>query len=252
MKLKQIKTYFFLLFFLSLNTLLFSNDYIVRKGDSLSIIAEKELGSKERWDEIASLNNIKPPYTIKLKQKLKLPNTVSLGALTQPEITEVTDYESTDLTFPLKKMIKPLLVWGVFTFFTFWVFLTCSVRIGCWFSLVETNIFSCGLLSFFISLMTVASIGIVILLTYLHYQTQLPTLGFYATGLVLFVGNCIFIIITAKKILKCYWRSLVTLLIMTQTMGQVGTILALWVLAMILPSLLSLETIQNVWQQIPF
>ncbi|TDQ35287.1 LysM peptidoglycan-binding domain-containing protein [Aureibacillus halotolerans] len=48
--------------------------YTVAKGDSLWRIAKKELGSGDRYGEIAKLNNIKAPYTIQPAQKLKLPS----------------------------------------------------------------------------------------------------------------------------------------------------------------------------------
>jgi nucleoid-associated protein YgaU len=47
--------------------------YTVRSGDSLWKIAQQHLGSGSRYMEIASLNNIKPPYTIYPGQVVKLP-----------------------------------------------------------------------------------------------------------------------------------------------------------------------------------
>lgn len=39
-------------------------DYVVQYGDTLETIAEKKLGDKTRWYEIAQLNNIQSPYQL--------------------------------------------------------------------------------------------------------------------------------------------------------------------------------------------
>lgn len=45
----------------------------VRENDNLTKIASRELGDKERWMEIAKLNNIPKPYTVKVGDLLYLP-----------------------------------------------------------------------------------------------------------------------------------------------------------------------------------
>lgn len=47
--------------------------YIVRSGDTLSGIAAKELGDYRRSREIADLNEIRDPNTIRVGQRLRLP-----------------------------------------------------------------------------------------------------------------------------------------------------------------------------------
>ncbi|MEV0113291.1 LysM domain-containing protein [Streptomyces sp. NPDC050844] len=47
--------------------------YTVRKGDTLRSIAAAKLGDRNRWDEIADLNNLKDADEIAIGQKLKLP-----------------------------------------------------------------------------------------------------------------------------------------------------------------------------------
>ena len=47
--------------------------YTVKGGDSLSKIARDVLNNMELWPQIASLNNIRPPYTIFPGQVLTLP-----------------------------------------------------------------------------------------------------------------------------------------------------------------------------------
>lgn len=53
--------------------------YIVQAGDSLSIIARDELGELARWREIAYINSINEPYTIRPGQVILLP--VDTGGL---------------------------------------------------------------------------------------------------------------------------------------------------------------------------
>jgi hypothetical protein len=47
--------------------------YTVRRGDTLSKIAAKELGKSSKWPEIAKLNHLRDPDNIKVGQKLKIP-----------------------------------------------------------------------------------------------------------------------------------------------------------------------------------
>ena len=51
----------------------FAETYTVNSGDVLSKIAERELGSWRKYVDIAGLNDIKAPYVIYPKQKLKMP-----------------------------------------------------------------------------------------------------------------------------------------------------------------------------------
>jgi tetratricopeptide (TPR) repeat protein len=47
--------------------------YTVREGDSLWSIAKSQLGDGRKVDEIAALNGLTPPFTIKVGMKLKVP-----------------------------------------------------------------------------------------------------------------------------------------------------------------------------------
>jgi hypothetical protein len=48
--------------------------YTVRSGDTLSSIAAHQLGDASRWREIATLNNLRDPDSIKVGQVLRLPS----------------------------------------------------------------------------------------------------------------------------------------------------------------------------------
>jgi LysM domain len=47
--------------------------YIVQRGDKLTSVAEKQVGDVRAWETIARLNDIHPPFTIHIGQKLSLP-----------------------------------------------------------------------------------------------------------------------------------------------------------------------------------
>lgn len=47
--------------------------YRVRKGDTLQVISLTQFGTSKRWKEIAELNEIGAPFTIRAKQSLKIP-----------------------------------------------------------------------------------------------------------------------------------------------------------------------------------
>jgi nucleoid-associated protein YgaU len=49
--------------------------YTVRKGDTLSAIAQRELGAASRWPEIAEMNAIPNPDLIYPGQELRMPGT---------------------------------------------------------------------------------------------------------------------------------------------------------------------------------
>ena len=48
--------------------------YRVKSGESLSVIAQAALGDKNRWPELAHLNNISHPYFIYPGQVIELPS----------------------------------------------------------------------------------------------------------------------------------------------------------------------------------
>ncbi|MCH2208178.1 MAG: LysM peptidoglycan-binding domain-containing protein [Lentisphaerales bacterium] len=51
-----------------------AGEYKVQPGDTLSKIAEAQLGDANLWKEIADLNGIKKTYVVKVGQTLSIPN----------------------------------------------------------------------------------------------------------------------------------------------------------------------------------
>lgn len=58
------------------------SSYTVRSGDTLSGIAQSQLGDATRYLELATINGISAPYTIYPGQVLQLPGTVAAPAAT--------------------------------------------------------------------------------------------------------------------------------------------------------------------------
>ena len=50
-------------------------EYVVVEGDTLTSIAEEQLGSAAKWKLIAQANGIDDPRSLRAGQKLKLPDT---------------------------------------------------------------------------------------------------------------------------------------------------------------------------------
>lgn len=83
----------------------FAGEYTVESGDTLSSIAQKELGSSGRWKEIAELNNLSEPYRIKRGQVLKIPGVSADKEEIQKELTELIESsEKKKRENPFKKL----------------------------------------------------------------------------------------------------------------------------------------------------
>lgn len=78
-------------------------EYIVKPGDSLSLIAERELGDRQRWDEISYMNSLPDPNLIHAGQVLILPTDDPL------EIT-ITEYGQAAPTPDAKFVFNPATV----------------------------------------------------------------------------------------------------------------------------------------------
>lgn len=60
------------------------SEYTVKAGDSLSTIAQRELGNVSLWPKIATLNHIQAPYVIRVGEVLILPTTNTLHTIDVP------------------------------------------------------------------------------------------------------------------------------------------------------------------------
>lgn len=67
--------------------------YSVRKGDSLSAISQRELGTASRWKEIAALNPKVDPNRLAVGAKLVMPAGLRLPQLNTQQVAAVTSNE---------------------------------------------------------------------------------------------------------------------------------------------------------------
>lgn len=61
-----------------------SGGYVVRRGDNLSKIAQRELGDANRWREIAAANNLRNPNRLQPGQRLVIPGARAAAPAAQP------------------------------------------------------------------------------------------------------------------------------------------------------------------------
>jgi nucleoid-associated protein YgaU len=54
-----------------------NTQYVVEQGDTLAEIAQKKLGSADKWKEIARANDIDDPDSLRVGQKLSIPSASS-------------------------------------------------------------------------------------------------------------------------------------------------------------------------------
>lgn len=81
------------------------SSYTVKSGDTLSGIAQSQLGDATRYLELATLNGIASPYTIYPGQVLQLPGTVAAPATTTvATVPATTPASSTAATGALTSM----------------------------------------------------------------------------------------------------------------------------------------------------
>ncbi len=66
--------------------------YVVKKNDSVSGIAQKLLGSRDRYKELARFNKIPPPYTLNVGQILRIPGKAA-SRPAEPSVASAGAYE---------------------------------------------------------------------------------------------------------------------------------------------------------------
>lgn len=198
-----------------------AGQYVVRRGDTLSRIAQAELGSARRWPEIARLNGLELPYRIRVGQRLKLP---TADAVLMPAGVPPAEAEAT-FALPTR-----LWVWGLVGLVALWVFSVVCLRIGCWFSLVETTFARCAILSLWSAALLVLCVGIGLGVGYLVVRQDLPSTVLPMTIVGLGVAYTIAYVVLSRRTLECKWRSVLTVSLMAGFVGDLlaaGTVLAL-------------------------
>lgn len=206
-------------------------EYTVRAGDTLSGIAEKQLGSTARWKEIADTNGLRPPYHLRPGQQLVLPErrdgSSAGGGLSEAMGSVAPGRPGTDgrtldrlTAFFTGVGLGAAVVYLLVGAFLWWVAYGLCLRGGCWFALVETTTGRCFRLALYLALVTVACL----LAALLAFRAAAATLGAVpilallalGAGVVYFVAS----LAITRRVLACRWRSTITVLVMATFVAQ--------------------------------
>jgi len=227
-----------------------ASEYIVRPNDTLSQIAKSQLGSSRRWKEIAKLNSLKPPYKLSIGQRLILPDVssttggpgsveIELIPREPPQIQLQAGAPGADIELPAQLWICVLVALVVL-----WAFSVLCLRIGCWFSLVETSFMRCAFLSLVSSATLVLFLGVLASLGWLVLNQHMIPIVLPVAAAILFLAYLAISIVLTKRILACKWRSVLTVGVMA---GVVADLLALGLMAILLatlPGIMATESLQ--------
>jgi LysM repeat protein len=182
-------------------------EYVVKSGDNLSKIAKEQLGDESRWPEIANGNNLKHPYRIKVGQKLELPSAPHQrtgGVQALPGLPE-------ELVPDLKSLIVSILV----TLVVLWILGSVCLRMGCWFALVNASFPRCLLLSLGIAILMIICLMLTVLVCAMAIHGGWSRSTPISIAVALWMADIAATILLAKHFLRCKWRSVITVFVMT-------------------------------------
>lgn len=253
--------------------------YVVKSGDTLERIAQRELGQSKRWQEIAQANKLTLPYALKVGQRLELPDNFAVQHPTiltplpqpQPRATNTPPTASPPIppgntisTNPFTVTTKPItddlpspadfktLLWAIpLGLLIFLLFQALNLRISCWFSLVEATYLRCLKLAVYLLLLAISS-GFGMLVIFLigaavRNSGKFEPWSFEAVMMIAPFSLPVWFVlslIVIKRTLECKWRSVVTLLIMSMFVT--------WLLgAIVLLSTMSIGPITQLLSQLP-
>jgi len=253
--------------------------YVVKSGDTLERIAQRELGQSKRWSEIAQANKLAPPYALKVGQRVELPDNLAVQHPTiltplpqpQPRVTNTpapafpsVPPGNTISTNPFNTVTKPIandiaspedfqsLLWKIpLAILIALLFEALNLRISCWFSLVETTYFRCLKLALYLLLLGIVSFfaGLLLILIggAIGIAAKTEPWSIAAVCLTIPIALVTWFILSLlviKRTLECKWRSVVTLLIMSWFVT--------WLLGIILAlSTMSIDPITQLLSQLP-
>jgi hypothetical protein len=210
-------------------SLLEARDYIVRPRDTLSNIAQAQLGSARRWKEIAALNNLRSPYSLKIGQLLTLPDDgVRPAEPNRPEELVfpvdpefVVDTPTTEPGWSFRSFVpKNLFLWGFIGLLVLWAFSAMCLWIGCWFALVETTFLRCvwlALLHAGLLVLVLTMLGF--MFGMLVNDEMSPIVWPVAVGVLVLIHLAVSAAIT-KRVLDCKWRSVLTIGVMANLTAE--------------------------------
>ena len=191
--------------------------YTVKKGDTLSTIAERELASAERWPEIAELNKINP-QDLKIGQVIKLPSPFALyeDKDVQPDPQLEREFADDDEHAPnlisefVEKVKSIPVYWWIIAGLAgivLWIIIyTINLRVACWLAVVETTLGKCFKLSIWLSVISMIVVAIAFFVYWNDniFESEITADIIANAGMLL--GFIVGLIIT-KSVLQCKWRN---------------------------------------------
>ena len=201
-----------------------AREYVVRRGDTLSNISQAQLGTARRWREIAALNNIPAPHSLKIGQVLTLPDDGAGGwggelVLPVPmdpqlNVDAPETQSSGSRAWESLPLPKNLWLWGILALLVLWAFSALCIRVGCWFALVETSFQRCVFLALLHACLLILFLAaLAFMFGMLVSKEMSPIVWPAAVGLLVIVDLAISAAIT-KRVLDCKWRSVLTIGVM--------------------------------------
>ena len=221
-------------------------EYTVRPGDTLSKIAQSQLGSTRRWKEIAELNNIRPPYAIRPGQALTMPESgLGIGPDGGVELQLLPRDPGTGIDFPPTgeqagpqsgkfELPGSFWIWIVLGLLVLWATTALFLRRGCWFSLVEATFMRCVFLA-------LAQAGLLMLFvvvlgfmgSMVENQEMAPIVWHVAMWFLVLIDLVISAVVT-KRVLGCKWRSVITVGVMAHFVANLLAVCVMSILMLIM------------------
>ncbi|MDP6546845.1 MAG: LysM domain-containing protein [Phycisphaerae bacterium] len=228
-----------------------ASEYIVRRNDTLSHIAQSQLGSSARWKEIATLNNIKPPYKLSLGQRLILPDVSSPAGRSETVEIEILPVEPPQIELPSNapgaglELPSQLWVCVLVALIVLWAFSVLCLRLGCWFSLVETSFMRCAFLSLVSAAVLMLILGILGGFGWLVVNQHMSPVVLPVATVILLLAYLVVSNILTKRILACKWRSVFTVSVMSSVVANLLAWGFMVILLITLPGLMATEVLRE-------
>jgi hypothetical protein len=214
-----------------------AREYTVVPNDTLSKIAKVQLGSARRWKEIAELNGMRSPYSLKIGQKLILPDDGVDSR--QPDDADadagmeaLNAQLQADASGSVVSVPEHLWLWGIAALLLFWMFCALCLRWGCWFSLVEATFGRCMFLALVYALLQILLVAVAALLYFWAFGTGASPIVGFVSMFFLIIINFVLAAIFTKRILDCKWRSVLTVTVMANLVANLIVSVIMMILGM--------------------
>ncbi|MCP4375441.1 MAG: LysM peptidoglycan-binding domain-containing protein [bacterium] len=215
-----------------MTSLLEAREYTVAPNDTLSKIASTQLGLTSRWKEIATLNGLKPPYSIRVGQQLILPDDNASprgsGDVDVEALQREYDANMRNLGVQLQTSESEsdafapdrVWIWGLAALLAFWMLCAMCLRVGCWFSLVEATFIRCMFLALIYAVLQMSVVAVVSLVFSWTFDKDISSVAWMILMCLLVFLSLVLAAIVTKRVLGCKWRSVVTVSVMANLVAD--------------------------------